>query len=90
MKNRETIKPKKIHNEPVVGIINGLWANSLGRGGIIPIETNFVIAGSLLDLKLTGMQGDVMKESMSVAKTLAWKLTPDETKEKLVEKVEKT
>ena len=26
-------------------------------------------------MKLTGMQGDVMKESMNVAKTLAWKLT---------------
>ena len=90
LKNRETIKPKKIHNESIVGIINGLWANALGRGGIIPIETNFVIAGSLLDLKLTGMQGDVMKESMSVAKTLAWKLTPDEMKEKLIERFEKT
>ena len=90
LKNRETIKPKKIHNESVVGIINGLWANALGRGGIIPIETNFVISGSLLDLKLTGMQGDVMKESMSVAKTLAWKLTPDEIKEKLIERFDKT
>ena len=90
LKNRETIKPKKIHNESIVGIINGLWANALGRGGIIPIETNFVISGSLLDLKLTGMQGDVMKESMSVAKTLAWKLTSDEMKEKLIERFEKT
>jgi len=62
----------------------------LGRGGIIPIETNFVISGSLLDLKLTGMQGDVMKESMSVAKTLAWKLTPDEMKEKLIARFDKT
>ena len=25
-------------------------------------------------MKLTGMQGDVMKESMTVAKTLAWSL----------------
>jgi ATP-dependent Lon protease len=90
LKNRETIKPKKIHIASEVGIINGLWANALGRGGIIPIETNFVISGSLLDLKLTGMQGDVMKESMSVAKTLAWKLTPDEMKEKLVERFDKT
>ena len=90
LKNRETIKPKKIHNASEVGIINGLWANALGRGGIIPIETNFVISGNLLDLKLTGMQGDVMKESMSVAKTLAWKLTPDEMKEKLIERFDKT
>lgn len=90
LKNRESIKPKKIHDASEVGIINGLWANALGRGGIIPIETNFVISGSLLDLKLTGMQGDVMKESMSVAKTLAWKLTPDEMKEKLIARFDRT
>jgi ATP-dependent Lon protease len=29
-----------------------------------------------LDLRLTGLQGDVMKESMNVAKSLAWNLTP--------------
>ena len=35
------INEKKIHNKPEVGIINGLWANSLGMGGIIPIQTLF-------------------------------------------------
>jgi len=29
------------------------------------------------------MQGDVMKESMNVAKSLAWKLTPDQRKKKI-------
>jgi len=37
-----------------------------------------------LDFKLTGMQGDVMKESMNVAKSLAWKLTSQKTKTKLL------
>ena len=36
------------------------------------------------------MQGDVMKESMNVAKTLAWKLTDDKKKEELVKNFEKT
>ena len=66
---------KVIHKDPGVGIINGLWANSLGMGGIIPIETTFFPSNTFLDFKLTGLQGDVMKESMNVAKTLAWKLT---------------
>ena len=39
---------------------------------------------TFLDLNLTGLQGDVMKESMNVAKTLAWKLTPNTTKTKLL------
>ena len=70
--------------------MNGLWANALGRGGIIPIEANFVISGTLLDLKLTGMQGDVMKESMNVARTLAWSLTSSDRKSELVKEFEKT
>ena len=45
-----------------------------GGGGIIPIQTKYYLAPNLLELKLTGMQGDVMKESMTVAKTLAWSL----------------
>ena len=42
--------------------------------GIIPIQAKCFPAGNLMELKLTGMQGDVMKESMNVAKTLAWSL----------------
>ena len=55
--------------------MNGLWANALGMGGIIPIECFYLPSNNFLDFKLTGLQGDVMKESMNVAKTLAWKLT---------------
>ena len=58
-------------------------------GGIIPIESMFIPATNFLDLKLTGLQGDVMKESMTVAKTLAWKLTPDNRKTELLESFEK-
>ena len=76
LKNRHEIREKKIHALPMIGTINGLWANAMGRGGIIPIETSFYPCTNRLDLKLTGMQGDVMKESMTVAKTLAWSLTP--------------
>jgi ATP-dependent Lon protease len=36
------------------------------------------------------MQGDVMKESMSVAKTLAWKLTPIETQQGLIKELDDT
>ena len=75
LKERHEITIKKIHPNPSVGIVTGLWANALGKGGIIPIETIFYPSTNPLDFKLTGMQGDVMKESMNVAKSLAWKLT---------------
>ena len=75
LKERHEIKHKEIPCEPCIGTINGLWANALGKGGIIPIETKWFYSNSFLDFKLTGMQGDVMQESMGVAKTLATLLT---------------
>jgi ATP-dependent Lon protease len=74
------ITEQKIYCEPRVGIINGLWANALGMGGIIPIQTQLFPSSTFLELQLTGLQGDVMKESMTVAKTLAWSLTDDTIK----------
>jgi ATP-dependent Lon protease len=80
----QKISEKKIYTEPRIGIINGLWANILGMGGIIPIQTSFYPSSVFLDLQLTGLQGNVMKESMNVAKTLAWSLTDDATKQYLL------
>jgi ATP-dependent Lon protease len=85
-KDKHEVKHKKIHTENKIGVINGLWANSLGKGGVIPIQSNFYPADKFLSLKLTGMQGDVMKESMNVALTLAWNLTKTEVKNELREK----
>ena len=85
LKERVEVIHKIIHNDPEIGVINGLWANSMGMGGIIPIQCLFHPASKFLDLKLTGMQGDVMKESMNVAKSLAWKLTDKNRQKKLIE-----
>ena len=85
-----TIQEITVHVKPKIGIINGLWANGLGRGGIIPIQTLFFPSSSFLDLQLTGLQGDVMKESMNVAKTLAWNLTSNKVKKKLLKHFEET
>jgi ATP-dependent Lon protease len=86
----DKIMQKTIHTTNQVGVINGLWANSLGRGGIIPIQTVFFPTTTFLELKLTGMQGDVMKESMNVAKSMAWSLLDDETRLKCLDRFEKT
>ncbi len=76
------ILTKKINNNNEIGIINGLWANSLGLGGITPVQTLFYPSHTFLELQLTGLQGDVMKESMNVAKSLAWNLVTDDIKKK--------
>jgi ATP-dependent Lon protease len=90
MKKYDRVSEKKIHESPEVGVINGLWASTYGKGGIIPIQTMFFPSGTFLELKLTGMQGDVMKESMNVAKSLAWKLLGEKEQESLVSRFEKT
>jgi endopeptidase La len=84
-KDKQEIKITKIPEARSVGIINGLWANAMGRGGIIPIQARYYPCDKFLNLKLTGMQGDVMKESMNVALTLAWSLTSFENREKVRE-----
>ena len=84
LKERNEITFTKVHKNPSSGLVTGLWANSLGKGGIIPIECIYYPSTNPLDFKLTGLQGDVMKESMNVAKSLAWKLTSQKTKTKLL------
>ncbi len=80
--NKDTIlrildKPKnedtRIHEKSSVGIINGLYATSSGDGGIIPIQifNNFSANTTAYEIKLTGKQGDVMKESVHCSLTAA-------------------
>ena len=67
----------KVYSEAKIGLINGLFATSSGVGGITLIECKKFFTNNHLELKLTGQQGDVMKESMYVARDLALNLIPD-------------
>jgi ATP-dependent Lon protease len=87
------IKPqitiKKIHDKPSVGLINGLYATNSGLGGLTIIQVMKVNSDKKFSLeKLTGNQGDVMKESMSCAMTLAWNIIPDNIKNSIYESKE--
>jgi len=69
-------KPKtshdKIHLTDQIGVINGLYANAAGQGGILPILVYPSVNGHKKPiLELTGKQGKVMKESVSFAWTIA-------------------
>jgi len=67
--NDETV----IHCKNEIGIINGLYATTSGMGGIIPIQIFKNFSGNINshDIKLTGNQGDVMKESVLCSLTTA-------------------
>ena len=80
---RPRVNIRKIPEKPAVGLVNGLYATSNGTGGITIIEAFKYLSESRLSLELTGQQGDVMKESMRVSKTVAWNLLPDTVKEKI-------
>lgn len=86
LKKRKPYLHTKIHKKPTIGKINGLYATCNDTGGIIGIEASFVPSSSKLNLELTGRQGDVMKESMAVAKTLAWNMLPVDVKKSWTEK----
>jgi ATP-dependent Lon protease len=62
-----------IHDEDLVGVINGLYATDSGQGGILPIEIfeNYTNNDNKFILKMTGSQRRVMKESVVSAFTAA-------------------
>ena len=84
-KNYPKHKIKKRNDESKIGLVNGLYATAAGLGGITIVEAHRKYSSGFLDLELTGQQGDVMKESMKVAKTLAWNLIPTSIKDTLKE-----
>ena len=38
LKEYDEIKETPIHTENKIGVVNGMWANSYGMGGVLPIE----------------------------------------------------
>ena len=61
-------------NKANVGIINCLYANDYGKGGILKTVGKIIPTSSFLEIRLTGLLDGMMKESFEVAKTLAWTL----------------
>lgn len=74
-KDKHEIKYKQILSTSQIGVVNGMYATSLGTGGTLPISAKYFPSETFLDLKLTGLQQEVMKESMHLAFTIAWNLT---------------
>jgi ATP-dependent Lon protease len=77
LKERPQMVTSQISHSNEVGIINGMWANSIGQGGILKIFAQYFPSSHFMELKLTGLLEKVMQESMHVAQTLSWSLTPD-------------
>ena len=80
------LTPERIHDNPQIGKINGLYATSNDTGGLTPIESLEIPSDSKMQLYLTGNQGKIMKESVEVAKTLSWNILPHDAKKNMEKK----
>ena len=79
LKTHTEIEKEQISPKCKIGVANGLWANSLGEGGCLEIQTCWYPCLTPLALKTTGNLGKIIKESTEVASSLAWKhLSSDE------------
>jgi len=67
-------------------MVNGLWANSMGCGGVLPIESVLIPGKEKMEYKATGMLGKVIKESIEVALSVAWNILPDDMKDVWMER----
>jgi hypothetical protein len=70
--SKPSLTIKKIHKTHDIGIVSGLYATTVGSGGIIPILVyRNHMGNSKFTLRLTGSQGKVMKESVMFSFTIA-------------------
>ena len=86
LKDYHRTDEQKIHKESKVGVINGLFAMTLGIGGILPIESKWIPAENKNYVKKTGSLESVIKESIDVAHTLAWHYVDEKVKEDFTKK----
>ena len=77
--DKPVIIKKQINPINKIGFVNGLYATNYGIGGITVIEAFKTYSDNKFSLTITGQQGDVMKESIQCAKTIAWNLIPENT-----------
>jgi len=77
---KHPIEKEKVDTQGKEGVMNGLYASTSGLGGITKIQAFKMYNKEAMCLKLTGSLGDVMKESVECARTVAWNLLTDAQK----------
>ena len=82
LKDKMEIEPEKIHTEAKSGVINGMWANAAGQGGVLPIEVLWIPSANAMEVKATGNLQQVIQESTMVASTLAFNMLDKDVQDK--------
>ena len=86
-KAKPRISFTQINKTPKIGLVNGLFATASGMGGITIIEAFKTPSDTKFSLIMTGQQGDVMKESITCAKTIAWNIIPVSTRQEIISNI---
>ncbi len=82
--NEPKIEFKKVAQKPMVGMANGLFYSSTGTGGITFVQAYKTLSKERFGFTLTGMEGDKIKESMAVARSVALNLLPSDLLERFL------
>ena len=82
LKNKHEVEPDKIHTHDKVGVINGMWASTIGDGGCLPIHVLWIPSTTPFEVRATGNLQQVIKESTQVASTLAFNHLDEKFKNK--------
>jgi ATP-dependent Lon protease len=83
-KTKPKMRVKKICPTPQVGFVNGLYATTSGIGGLTVIQIMKFPSDKMLELHITGQQGDVMKESVNYALRIAYSLLTEDEQNKII------
>ena len=84
-KTKPKMRVKKICSSPQIGLVNGLYATTSGIGGLTIIQIMKFPSDKMMELNITGQQGDVMKESVNYALRIAYTLLTEEEQNKILQ-----
>ena len=84
--NKPKIRNNMIHTISTIGIVNGMYATSSGVGGLTPIQVMKYPSEKMLELTITGQQGEVMKESVEYALRIAYSMLDESIKNDIMDK----
>ena len=83
-RDKPKVRIKNICPTPQIGLVNGLYATTSGIGGLTIIQIMKFPSEKMMELNITGQQGDVMKESVKYALRIAYTLLNKEQQDKII------
>lgn len=88
LKDKHVVEPETVIPKPVTNTAHGLYATSLGVGGLIKLQVLKYPCNNNFDIRINGSAQDVMKQSTSSALSMAWHILSIKAKKKINKNIE--